>query len=486
VETVLTVEARPGAQSAAEGRLTRRALLRGAVGGATVAAAAGLPGWVKPARALQAVAGAGIRGPDSLPYPHLPAGAATMPHIEHIVVLMMENHSFDNLLGMVPYQVAGRAKVDGFSAHGSVIADFNPDHNGRLVYARPDSSPCQLSGKPRQDWNASHEAWNHGRLDGFVRASGPIAMRFWDQTDLPFTYSLVKHFPVGERFFSSVLAQTYPNRRFLFTGTASGTTATDSVTFSVPAANGTIFDRLDEHGIDFGIYYEDLPSWLIVPDVLKPTGRPQRQQHMDRFYADAAAGHLPRVSFLDPNYGTTSEENPQDIQVGERFMSKVVHALLESPTWNGTALFITYDEHGGYYDHVPPPRAIRPDNINPLPVPGNVPGTYDRYGFRVPLMVVSPWARKRYASRVVQDHTSITAFIEHKWNLPAMTFRDANAHAMADYFDFRKPHFHEPPRLHRMPGLEPGLRACRRAGLTPPLKPSPGAESDITRAFVRG
>jgi phospholipase C len=207
-------------------------------------------------------------------------------------------------------------------------------------------------------------------------------------------------------------------------------------------------------------------------------------QRMDRFYADADAGRLPRFTFLDPNYSTTSQENPQDVQVGERFISKVVHALMDAPTWKSTALFITYDEHGGYYDHVPPPRAIRPDNINPIPVPGNVPGTYDRYGFRVPLIVVSPWARKHYTSRVVQDHTSLTAFIEHKWNLPAMTFRDANAHAMADYFTFRKPNFREPPRLHRMPGLEPGLRECHRHGLNPPLTPAPGAESDITRQLA--
>ncbi len=476
---------RARARPDAEGRLTRRSLLRGAAGGAAVAAAAGLPAWVKPARAAQALAAAGIRRPDSLPYPHLPAGTATMPQIDHVVMLMMENHSFDNLLGMVPFQVPGRKKVDGFTRHGTALANFNPGRNGELVFAQVDGSPCQLVGEPTQSWNASHQSFNHGRNNGFVRASGPIAMRFWDQTALPFTYSLVKHFPIGERFFCSVLAQTYPNRRFFFCGTASGITATNNTTFSVPAANGTIFDRLDEHGIDFGVYYQSDASWLIVPGVVSAPGRGQRMQHMDQFYADAAAGHLPRFTFLDPNYDTTSQENPQDIQLGERFIAKVVNALMKAPTWKNTALFINYDEHGGYYDHVPPPRAIRPDNINPIPVPGNVPGTYDRYGFRVPLFVVSPWARKHYVSRVVQDHTSITAFIEHKWNLPAMTFRDANAHAMTDYFDFRKPNFREPPKLHRMPGLEPGLRECKRAGLTPPLSQT-GTESDISRAFARG
>jgi phospholipase C len=462
-------------------QLTRRSLLRGAAGSAAVLASAGLPAWAKPIRA--AAAAGGERRPDSLPYPHLPAGTATMREIEHIVVLIMENHSFDNVLGMVPYQVAGRERVDGLTRRAAKIADFNRDARGRLVYAQPASSPCQDDGVPTQSWNASHESFNNGRNDGFVRASGPIAMRFWDQNDLPFTYSLVEHFPFGERFFCSTLAQTYPNRRFFFCGTASGLTATDAATFSVPAANGTIFDRLDDHHIDFGIYYQDLASWLIVPQVTTPPGRTARMKHMDQFYGDVAAGGLPRFTFLDPNYSTTSEENPQDIQLGERFMSKVVHALMDAPTWKNTALFITYDEHGGYYDHVVPPRAIRPDSINPIPVPGNVGATYDRYGFRVPAIVVSPWARKDYVSHVVQDLTSMTAFIEHKWNLPAMTFRDANAHPMTDYFNFSHANFRRAPRVHRMPPLGPGLAQCRRHGLRPPLG-EPGTESDIVRMLA--
>jgi phospholipase C len=461
--------------------LTRRSLLRGAAGGAALLASAGLPAWAKPIRA--AAAARGLRRPDSLPFPHLPAGTTTMKEIEHIVVLIMENHSFDNLLGMVPFQVPGRETVDGLTRRGSKVSNFNFDGHGKLVYAQAAGSPCQLDGEPTQSWNASHESFADGRNGGFVRASGPIAMRFWDRTDLPFTYSLAEHFPLGERFFCSVLAQTFPNRRFFFCGTASGTTANNN-TLSVPAANGTIFDRLDQHEIDYGVYYQNVASWLIVPDVQAAPGRPARMKRMDAFYRDVAAGRLPKFTFLDPNYTTTSQEDPQDIQLGERFMSKVVHALMEAPTWKHTALFITYDEHGGYYDHVPPPRAIRPDSIDPIPVPGNVRGTYDRYGFRVPLIVVSPWARKDYVSHVVQDLTSLTAFVEHKWNLPAMTFRDANAHPMTDYFKFGHANFREPPRIHRMPGLEPGLAECRRLGLKPPLREK-GTESDIARMLAR-
>jgi phospholipase C len=308
-------------------------------------------------------------------------------------------------------------------------------------------------------------------------------MWFWDQRDLPFTYSLAEHFPIGERYFCSVLAQTYPNRRFLFTGTASGLTATDALTISTPAANGTIFDRLNEQHIDWANYYQNAPSALIVPGFAAAAGT--RLHPMGQFYTDAAAGKLPPFTFLDPQYTTTSEENPQDIQVGEEFVASVVNALIKAPTWKHTTLFITYDEHGGYYDHVPPPRAIKPDSIAPIQEasqPKLAPGTYDRYGFRVPLLVVSPWAKANYVSSVVQDHTSITAFIERKWNLPAITFRDANAQPMTDYFDFRKPAFANPPKLSAAPSLARGLVRCHAAGLNPPLPNSgPGTTSLVTR-----
>jgi phospholipase C len=446
--------------------LTRRSLLGTAAGGAAALAYGSLPAWAKPVARV-----AGVRRPDSLPFPSLRAGTESMPQIKHVVVLMMENHSFDNLLGMVPHRVPGRAKVDGFTVKHGQPVEVNLDTDGTQVLARPMSSPCQLDGHPGQNWNASHLSWDGGRNDGFVKASGPVAMSFWDNTDLPFTYSLVKHFPLGNRYFCSALAQTYPNRRFLFCGTASGLVATNAQTLQIHAANGTIFDRLDAHHIDWANYYQQVASPLIVPGFFT-NARKKRLKKIDQFFTDASSGKLPAFTFLDPNYDTTSEENPQDVQVGERFVAKVVKALMHSPAWKDTAFFLTYDEHGGYYDHVPPPRAIKPDNIAPIPVPGGpplAPGGYDRYGFRVPTVVVSPWARAHYVSNVVQDHTSITAFIEHKWNLPAMTFRDANAHPMTDYFDFTAPAFAKPPKLAASPGLAHGLAECHAAGLNPPL-----------------
>jgi phospholipase C len=455
--------------------LSRRSLLGSAAVGAAAIAYGSLPAWAR------TFASAGtVRQPDSLPFPQRPAGTESMPQIEHVVVLMMENHTFDNILGLVGYEEhSRRGEVDGLTLgkHGKPT-NFNRDRKGRKVFADDASSPCQRSAAPTQTWNASHQAYADGANSGFVKASGPVAMRFFDQRQMPFTYSLAAHFPIGQRYFSSVLAQTYPNRRFLFAGTASGLTATNlAQSWSLPAANGTIFDRLTQYGIDWNSYTPAPVLTNASLGIIKSEVTPAniaRVKSPAQFKADCAAGTLPPFSFLDPNYEYASEENPQDIQLGDEFVAGVVKALMNSPSWGSVALFINYDEGGGYYDHVPPPNALKPDNIAPIPGPGApplAPGGFDRYGFRVPLFVVSPYARANYVSNIVQDHTSVTAFIERKWNLPAMTFRDANAHPMTDYFDFSKPAFAMPPALAKPPGLGPGLRACKAAGLNPPLPP---------------
>jgi phospholipase C len=176
---------------------------------------------------------------------------------------------------------------------------------------------------------------------------------------------------------------------------------------------------------------------------------------------------------VDPHFEIQSQENPQDIQFGEQVIAKVVNAVMHSPNWERTVLFFTYDEHGGYYDHVPPPKAIKPDSTPPLLKPGDTPGAFDRYGFRVPLVVVSPFAKKNYVSHQVQDLTSILRFIERKWNIGALTFRDANAADMTDYLDFRKAPFRDPPRLAAAPKTGPGLDRCHALGLHPPGDPTP-------------
>jgi phospholipase C len=459
-----------------ENRFTRRSAIRAGAGSALALAAAanGLPAWARPIANI-----AQAPGPGTLPFPNLPEGTPTMAKIEHIIVLMMENHTFDNFLGMLPNQVKTRSKVDGLKVdkHGKAT-NFNLSSSGKPIRATRMPSPCQADGVG-QNWLASHTSFNGGKNNGFVRASSAQAMQYFDQTDLPFSYSLATHFPIGERYFSSVLAQTYPNRRFLFAGTANGNIATNNTTFSIPAPAGTIFDRLDAHQISWKSYYESLPSALIIPGVGSGNRGTMNFRPITEFFTDCAAGTLPSVTYLDPQYETQSEENPQDIQIGEHFMAHVVNSVMSSPNWSKTALIINYDEGGGYYDHVPPPKTVTPDDTPPILGPGDPPGAYDRYGFRVPLYVISPWARKNYVSRVVQDHTSVLKFIERKFNLGAITRRDAAAADMTDYFDFNHAAFMTPPKLAKPPLISKGLKECTAEGLKPPL-PNDGNKNDVT------
>jgi phospholipase C len=351
--------------------------------------------------------------------------------------------------------------------------------DGRLVQAFHMPSTCQLNSKPGQNWVASHTSYAGGRNDGFVKASGPVAMGYWDETDIPFYYGLARAFPLCDRYFCSTLAQTYPNRRFLIAGTASGivTTNISNITKFEPP-NGTIFDRLHAHGISWRDYSTDLPGVAVIAKTASSYGK--NLSPIAQFHADAAAGTLPALSFVDPRFATDpgeSEENNDDISYGENFVAKVVNSVFNSPNWKNTVLIYTYDEHGGYYDHVPPPPALKPDNIPPGADSPGITGAYDRYGFRVPTVIVSPFAKKDYISHQVHDHTSILKLIETKWNLGALTYRDANASNLLDSLDLvGPPAFAEPPTLpapHKTGTCTPG---------SPGPIPTPGAVVPASRA----
>jgi phospholipase C len=300
-------------------------------------------------------------------------------------------------------------------------------------------------------------------------------------------------FPLADRWFSSCLGPTFPNRRFLIAGTANGLTS-DSLahTFDHPQ-NGTIFDLLATHRISWANYHPvrhwrpvlkrsfGLPSLRTsrraasvvkrVAEGLRDAGEAPKSflqftgdayplgmlryalhvRSIDRFLEAAAAGTLPSVSIVDPDFSAYSEENPQDIREGEAFAARIVNAVLRGTGWPHTLLIWVYDEHGGYFDHVAPPPAVEPDDQRPQ---GGGPWSYDRLGFRVPAVIVSPYARSDYVSHVVHDHTSVLKLIETKWNLPPLTRRDANADDLLDSLDLNAPpQFLEPPTLPR-PALD--------------------------------
>jgi len=456
----------PGAREPATG-ITRRTLLRrGALAGAALSLPA-LAGPIRPAAA------ATLRRPGSLPNPRARAGTVNkaMP-FDHIVVVMMENHSFDNVLGALA--VAGSTAADGLT-FGSTGAATNSNPGTAKTAATVSAFPFASTAQGRavsQTWNATHKQIDGGRMDGFVQSTGSAQpMGYYPDTVLPFAYSLARTFTIGNRWFSSAPCQTFPNRRFLMAGTAYGNIASStSSLYNAPPPNGTIFDRLQTHGISWRNYFSDIPQTVIIPSIIGKYFT--HLAPISRFHSDCASGKLPSVSFVDPEFGLVSdvgsalagtpflagisarlgrvggdEEDPQDMYYGEKWAYGILKSVLSSPAWPRTLLIYTYDEHGGYYDHVPPPAALAPDSIPPKLGAGNVRGGYNIYGPRVPAIVVSPYSIPGGATDVVHDHTSVLATIEAKWNLPALTYRDANAATVMDFLDLEQPPLLHPPKL---------------------------------------
>ena len=311
---------------------------------------------------------------------------------------MMENHSFDNILGLI-----GRG--DGFTLgpdHQPTAK--NPDGRGNFVHAFHMPTECQTTGVGN-DWRVTHEAYDGGTCQGFVTSTTAEAMGYFTSSDLPFTCGMAATFPIADRYFCSAMAQTYPNRRYLMAGTSLG--LIDDTFPSALPPNGVIFQLFNQHGITWKDYYSTLPTIGIFLPLLEDHTLTPGLAPIDEFFSDAAAGALPSFSLVEPNYAMQSEEDPQDVQFGDQFMGQVVNAVMASPDWDSTMLIWTYDEHGGYYDHVPPPPAVPPDDVPPALKPGDPPGGFDRYGFRVPSGVVSPYAKKDFVSHTVYDHTSI-------------------------------------------------------------------------------
>ncbi len=229
--------------------LSRRQLLGGALVGASAAlAGCSSSSGSSPTSRAPSVA---LRQPGSLPFPGRPVGVDQLPQIDHIVVVMMENHSFDNVLGLI-----GRG--DGFAVdrHGRPTAT-NPDGHGNLVRSFHMPTECQTRGIGN-DWRVTHEAYNHGLLDGFVTSTSAESMGYLTKDDLPFTCGLAGTFPIADRYFCSAMAQTDPNRRFLIAGTSLGL-IDDTFPPGLPP-NGVIFEQLNKYGITWKDYYSSLPT----------------------------------------------------------------------------------------------------------------------------------------------------------------------------------------------------------------------------------
>jgi len=394
--------------------------------------------------------------------------------IDTILVVMMENRSFDHYFQKLPEN--GQTDVE------VAPKDFsNPDKDGKPIAIHRDELLCFVD--TAHGWNASHRQFGSGKMNGFVVSndeppesmpvgpgatpdllSGVRAMTYYEASDLPFMFWAANEYAIGDHYHCSILGPTWPNRMYLYGATSLGRTSNKIPAGTVKAS---ILDNLELRKIDWKIYASLSPGAAVfVPDrIIK-----YRDHVVDgsQYFEDAAAGKLPQFAFVDPNIGSekydqNDEHPPAVMAIGQAWMAKVVDALHKSPQWKRSALFITYDEHGGLYDHVVPPAACPPDDVAAELGAGDEPGKFDQLGFRVPLVVISPFAKKHFVGHHVYDHTSITRFIEARFTMPAMTKRDANAEAPWEMFDFdNPPHLTAPTNMPAVPVDAAKMDACKK------------------------
>jgi len=393
-------------------------------------------------------------GPGALPVDTLPPGGlhgAAIP-VEHIVVIMQENRSYDHYFGRL------RRKYG--PPHGTT----NPDPlGGAPIKPFHEKRYCEVADLDHS-WNGTHLEFDNGAMDGFTAENavpedphGYRAMGYYTRRDLPYYFKLFKLFATSDTYFCSVLSQTFPNRYYLLAGTSFGQIRNNIPNIFGPEYTApTIFNLMDAASpqVSWKIYFSDLPFAALFGYVRNTRTANLFQMGTDDatnpLLIDAANGTLPQVSYVDPAFTGEAENDehpPTNIQKGQAFTAKIINAIMHGPAWSSTVIFLTYDEHGGYFDHVPPPPACLPDATPPDLLPGDQPGAFDRYGIRVPMVAISPFSKRGFVSHTVYDHTSILRFIENRFDLPALTARDANADPMLDLFDFTNPPFPTPPNL---------------------------------------
>jgi len=299
-------------------------------------------------------------------------------------------------------------------------------------------------------------------------------MGYYDGEDLNYYYFMASNFGTSDRWFSPVMALTQPNRMFLLSGTSHGHAFPLGRSNSPLLSNKTIFQLLQENGITWKIYVHPLRSenncglpicllfqsyinmFTFQHDIL--TKYPQNLVPISQYLSDVANGTLPQVAFIEPASDEGLDEHPSltdpvNIQAGARYVSTLINALMHSPSWADSVFILTFDEFGGMYDHVPPQPAVSPDGIKPRDLqPGDVcfkgggaNCNFTRTGYRVPLIVISPYAKKHYVSHTVADYTAILKFIETRFHLPNLTNRDAAQMDMSEFFDMAHPPWMTPP-----------------------------------------
>jgi phospholipase C len=362
----------------------------------------------------------------------------TTTPIKHLIVLMQENHSFDNYFGTYP-------GADGFSPDTCVPIDpFDPDNTECVAPFHAGSNTDVQMDDPDHSTETALIQYNEGKMNGFVHAlnlrnqDGRLAMMYYDDNDLPYYWNIADEYVLFDRFFSSAQGGSFINH--LYWVAAVHDDAPEGQTLQeylegVP----TIFDRLQEQGITWKFYVQNYDAGLNYRTVDQYPSNRQSQviwvpmlsfdrfldnselsQHivsLDEYYEDLIGGTLPSVAFMVPS--GPSEHPPSSLLSGQRFVRTLIQSLMQSEYWLKSAFIWTYDDWGGWYDHVAPPQV---DDYG--------------FGFRVPTLLVSPYAKQGYIDNTELEYTSVLKFIEENWGVEPLTARDANANNIVNAFDF--------------------------------------------------
>jgi phospholipase C len=333
--------------------------------------------------------------------------------VEHIIVLMMENRSFDHMLGWLPGANGKQAGLSFTDTAGESHRTYRlTTFDGR---SHPD---------PDHTYEGGRSEYNGGQMDGWLRTTtnDAFSIGYYDEADLPTLSALARNFTTLDNYFCSIMAPTYPNRIFQHAG------QTDRLSNTPPASTlPTIWDSLANAKVSNTYYFANVPFLSVWGD---------KYNGISKFYtdflADCAAGSLPAVSFLDPAFtllddGDGNDDHPHaDLRAGDAFLSEVYNAVTKGPGWKNTVLIINRDEWGGFYDSVPPPRVMAANNVDTDLVNGKA-----LLGHRVPALVISPFSMGTPATPRIDsnlyDHTSVLKLIEWRYGLAPLAARDASA-----------------------------------------------------------
>lgn len=437
------------------------------------------------------------QGPGAPPLPQDPG----VSNINHVIIMAQENRSLDHYFGKLPAYWA----ANGYAAQpfdGIPNNATNPGWtNGSSVPAYHLATECVENLSP--SWDESHLDWNLKQplsstpaMNGFVwnaanfarnenkaganpaytDTAGMRAMGYYDSSDLNYYYFMASNFATSDRWFAPAMDRTQVNRLYMFAATSQGyayppgTTASDNA----PLQALTIFDSLTTAGVSWKVYYTDdsctktpggtdtSPSsgpctFLTQFSKYAPPNRlPANVVPISQYLSDVQAGTLPAVSFIDSGYLSNRDEHPNpqgNIQAGAAYVASLINALMASPSWKDSVFILTFDESGGFYDHVPPQAAVNPDGMTPIDLkPGDVCTSgsgvdcnFNHTGYRVPLIVISPFSKKHYVSHNVADYTAMLKLIEVRFQVPSLTQRDAAQIDMTEFFNFANPPWITPP-----------------------------------------